>query len=107
MYRLQSRFAEAETYYLRAGEILERSLGTHPDLAANLFNLARLYQMSDRLEESEALYRRSLAMFESTRADPGSLDTVIAGYAGLLDTLERPDEARRLRDRILRPATAE
>jgi len=58
-------YAEAEPLSQRAIVICERTLGPdHPDVAANLNNLAGLYQSQGKYAEAEPLYQRALAIDE-------------------------------------------
>lgn len=55
------RFDEAESYYKRALDEKESSLGKkHRDLAETLNNLADLYYLSGKADRCEGLYRRAL-----------------------------------------------
>jgi tetratricopeptide (TPR) repeat protein len=56
---------EAEQLYKKAQSIDELELGPeHPDVAANLGNLAELYRLEERYKEAEPLYRRALDIDE-------------------------------------------
>ncbi|MBI2723253.1 MAG: tetratricopeptide repeat protein [Bacteroidetes bacterium] len=55
IYRLQKKYSEAETIYLRAIEIKEKKLGAHPDLAHLKKGLAQLYMEMKRPAEAEKL----------------------------------------------------
>ncbi len=58
-------YAEAEPLSQRAIVICERTLGPdHPDVAANLNNLAGLYRGQGKYAEAEPLYQRALTIYE-------------------------------------------
>ena len=58
-------YAEAEPLSQRAIVICERTLGPdHPDVAANLNNLASLYRGQGKYAEAEPLYQRALTIYE-------------------------------------------
>jgi tetratricopeptide (TPR) repeat protein len=59
----QGRYGEAEPLYQQALAIMRERLGEqHPDTAASLNNLARLYQAQGRYDEAEPLYQQALAI---------------------------------------------
>ena len=59
------RLADAEKVYLAELEGLERSVGPeHPDVAAALYRLGRLYQRQSRYELAGKMYQRSLIIRE-------------------------------------------
>ena len=65
----QKMFKEAETYYLKYKEILERLAQSNPqayepDLARSYNNLAVLYSDTQRFAESEAMHKQALAIYE-------------------------------------------
>ena len=60
-----ARYAEAEPFYRRALEIVEKQLGEeHPHVATGLNNLALLLQAKGDLTAAEPLYRRALAILK-------------------------------------------
>jgi len=62
-----NRLAEAEPLMRRALEIDEASFGPeHPEVAADLSNLAMLLQATNRLAEAEPLMRRALAIVQAS-----------------------------------------
>lgn len=80
------RLADTEQGYLAELEALERSLGPdHPDVAAMLYKLARLYQRQSRYEPAGRMYERCLALREKTLPEghPDIIET-LTGYARLL-----------------------
>ena len=92
---------EAESAYVRSVRILERSAAGQPDLAAGLFNLARVYADLERDDEAEPLFERSLRLYEATLGpDHSNVALVIRGYADFLEQRGRSDESRRLRARL-------
>ena len=65
----QNMYKEAETYYLKYKEILERLAQSNPqayepDLASSYDNLAILYSNTQRFTESEAMHKLALAIYE-------------------------------------------
>jgi len=65
--KTKSLDAQAEPLYRRALAINEVSIGTdHPEVDANLNNLALLLQDTNRLVEAEPLMRRALAIDEKS-----------------------------------------
>ena len=65
----QKMYKEAETYYLKYKEILERLVQSNPqayepDLAGSYNNLANLYSDTQRFAESEAMHKQALAIYE-------------------------------------------
>lgn len=80
------RLADTEQAYLAELEALERSLGPdHPDVAAMLYKLARLYQRQSRYEPAGRMYERCLALREKNLPEghPDIIETM-TGYARLL-----------------------
>ena len=99
LYDAQGKHAEeTESLYKRALAIDERSLGpNHPDVAADLNNLAELYRTQRKFDEAEPLYKRSLQIWEKAFG-PGhpSVARGLANYADLLRKTNRIAEAARL-----------
>jgi tetratricopeptide (TPR) repeat protein len=59
LYKSQSKYDEAEVFYVRALEITEQQLGReHPDVAEILDNLAVLYEVKGKYREAELTYIR-------------------------------------------------
>ena len=78
--------------------ILEKlSEQAHPDLAASLFNLARLYAVQSKAAEAQPRFERALELYESTLG-PTHPDVLVVrdGYAKFLRDSGRNDEAERL-----------
>ncbi len=67
----QGLYAEAEPFARKALELGTKALGPElPKTAALMDNLAGLYHAQDRDPEAEPLYKRALAIGESSRASP-------------------------------------
>lgn len=61
----QGQFAQAEAIAQQALAVAESTLGPdHPDVAANLNSLARLYKSLGRHAQAEQYYQRALAIYE-------------------------------------------
>jgi tetratricopeptide (TPR) repeat protein len=92
------RISEAEAHAVRASAILAKTTGPdYPDLAVNLFALARIRTAQRRYEEAEPLLKRSL---EITAAGAGPQDSSmapqLAEYAKVLRKMSRKAEASRI-----------
>ena len=91
----------------RALAIDEQSFGpTHPDVASDLNNLARLLQATNRLAEAEPLSRRVVGIFldftRSTGHEHPHLRTALNNYAGILAGLGHSEaEIRAQRQALL------
>jgi tetratricopeptide (TPR) repeat protein len=106
LYRRQKRNAEAETYYVQAIAVLEAAGSSlQPDLAATVFNLARLLEEDpERTDDAAENYERALALLElSPAADAAQLRVVAKHYAEFLERMGRPDEARAAESRGFPP----
>ncbi|MGH7599722.1 MAG: tetratricopeptide repeat protein, partial [bacterium] len=78
LYRIQSKYAEAEPLFQRSLEMREKILGpNHPDVAQNLNNLAVLYMSQGKYAEAEPLHRRSLEIREKTLG-PNHTDVAVS-----------------------------
>ena len=81
----QKMYKEAETYYLKYKEILERLVQSNPqayepDLAQSYNNLALLYSYTQRFAESEAMYKQALAILERlAQSNPQAYEPKLAG----------------------------
>jgi tetratricopeptide (TPR) repeat protein len=96
------RLADTEQAYLAELEALERSFGKdHPDVAAMLYKLARLYQRQSRYETAGRMYERCLALREKTLPEghPDIIETM-TGYARLLRASGFSDLAAAMRKRV-------
>ncbi len=90
LYRVQGRFDEAEPLYLRALEILEKTLGPeHPEVAVSLNNLAELYRAQGRFEEAAPLYEKALAAAEAALGPDHPDVALILSRAWRLSTSRR------------------
>jgi serine/threonine-protein kinase len=68
--RRKGEYARAEALHLQALAIQERLLGPeHPDVAETLMDLGFLYPYVARLDDSEAAYRRALAIRRANLGD--------------------------------------
>ncbi|MDQ3566421.1 MAG: tetratricopeptide repeat protein, partial [Pseudomonadota bacterium] len=97
------RYAEAQPFLEKALAIREKALGPeHPDVAANLNNLAELYRTQGRYEKAEPLYQRSLAIREKALG-PEHPDVAqsLNNLAELYRTQGRYDKAEPLYQRAL------
>jgi VWFA-related protein len=97
----QGKVDAAEAAYRRTVGIVEKSFGPgDPRLAMPLQQLAELKTEDGDYTEAEKLYQRALRIDESKvgTTDP-SLGVLLTGYAALLENLNRPEEAKVLRER--------
>jgi tetratricopeptide (TPR) repeat protein len=103
VYSTQEKYAEAESLYYRALEILKNALGAeHPDLATTLNNVAVLYDAQGRYSEAEALYRRALAIDEKALGpEHGDIATDLHNLAALYENQGKYTEAEPLYLRAL------
>ena len=95
------RLADTEQAYVAELEALERSLGPrHPDVAAMLYKLARLYQRQSRYEPAGRTYERCLALREKILPEghPDIIETLV-NYARLLRASGFSDLAAEMRKR--------
>jgi CHAT domain-containing protein/Tfp pilus assembly protein PilF len=78
LYRIQSKYAEAEPLFRRSLEMREKILGpNHPEVAQNLNNLAVLYMNQGKYAEAEPLCRRALEMREKA-LEPNHPDVAVS-----------------------------
>ncbi|MEM9292208.1 MAG: tetratricopeptide repeat protein [Acidobacteriota bacterium] len=98
-----ARFDEAEPLLRRALSISESSYGAdHPQVAADLNNLAVLLRDTNRLSEVEPLFRRALSISESSYgADHPQVAMGLNNLAALLKGTSRLSEAEPLYRRAL------
>ena len=70
---------------------MERAYGTnHPEVAATLSDLARLYQAQERFKEAESLYERAVAIWEQApEVDPEDLSAALKGLLSLYHSQQR------------------
>ncbi|CAN0367181.1 unnamed protein product [Ectocarpus sp. 6 AP-2014] len=95
LFKIQGKYAEAETLYERSRAIQEKVLGPeHPDVATSLNNRALLLQSQGRYEEAEPLYERSQAIREKVLGtEHPDVATSLNNRAGLLQSQGKYDEA--------------
>jgi tetratricopeptide (TPR) repeat protein len=102
LYRIEGRYAEAESLHRRALAVRETLGPEDPDVAESLNNLSALYVDQGRYSEAEPLYKRALAILEKTLGDEH--ENVASGLnnLGLLySTQGKYTEAERLYERAL------
>ncbi|WP_230966802.1 tetratricopeptide repeat-containing protein [Nostoc commune] len=69
-YEGQGLYQQAEPWYKLCLEVAENRLGLeHPDVIANLNNLAELYRSTGRYSEAELLCQQALALWKSLLGD--------------------------------------
>ena len=103
-YRIQQRYAEAESLFIRVLSIREALLGPHhEEVAAALNGLGKVYYYQFKSEQAEPLYLRAIAIHEALpEPNPAKLGSVLHSLAALyIDRLERPDEAKDLLERAV------
>lgn len=101
IYRLQSKFVEAEQILKRTLAIDEKILGPkHPNRALNLNNLAANYRIRGRYEEAESLLKQALKILEESLGKEHVLvGNILEHYAHLLHKMDRSVEAEKLENR--------
>lgn len=102
IYRIQSKFAEAELILKRTLEVDEELLGPeHPNVALGLNNLASNYRIRGRYEEAEALLKKALKVLEDSMGKEHALvGNILEHYAHLLHKMDRAEEAEKLENRV-------
>ncbi len=87
----KGQYEQAEPLYQRALAIWEKQVGPeHPNTAANLNNLALLYQAQGKYEQAEPLYQRALAIVEKQLGPQHSTTaTIRENYNALLRNMRR------------------
>ncbi len=95
----QNRFDESLFYGMRALKLYEQILGeSHADLGNITGNMARIYHQQKKFQEAEKLYKRSLAIKTSTLGTKHpEVNQLLSGFADLLQSLGRGEEASQLR----------
>ena len=89
----QKMYKEAETYYLKYKEILERLVQSNPQayepaLATSYNNLAILYSNTQRFTESEAMHKQAIAIDERlAQSNPQAYEPDLAGSYNNLASL--------------------
>ncbi len=101
IYRIQSKYSEAEQVIKRTLEIDEKVFGaTHPNRALNLNNLAANYRVRGKYQEAEALLKQALKILEDSLGEDHVLvGNILEHYAFLLKKMDRSDEAEKLESR--------
>ncbi|MZH03204.1 MAG: tetratricopeptide repeat protein [Nitrospinae bacterium] len=101
IYRIQSKFSEAEQVIQRTLEVDEEVFGaTHPNRALNLNNLAANYRVQGKYPEAEALLKQALKILEdSFGKDHVLVGNILEHYAYLLKKMDRSAEAEKLENR--------
>ena len=98
-YRSWGKLDQAEPLYRRSVDIVEKNLSPDSsDLARPLAGLAATLAAQGQTNQAVALYRRAFAVTEN-KLDPGDpvIKAVLDDYTALLDKMNRPDEAKALR----------
>jgi tetratricopeptide (TPR) repeat protein len=99
-YISQRRWTDAESLIRRAKAVHENLFGHEsPAVASDLMNLAMLYFTQNRYQEAEPLARSAVSIREKT-SDNSALARALESYAGILDKLDREDDAKLIRDRV-------
>jgi tetratricopeptide (TPR) repeat protein len=96
-------FAEAEKPFIRALDILKKTLGSeHPDVAVNLNNLSVLYCRQGKYDKAELHCQRALEIQEKTLGSEHSdVATSLNNLAGLYVDQGKYEEAEPLSRRAL------
>ena len=107
----QKKYKEAEAYYLKYKEILERLAQSNPQayepaLANYYNNLANLYSDTQRFAESEAMYKQALAIYERlAQANPQAYEPYLANpynnLANLYSKTQRFSESEEMHKQAL------
>ena len=102
-YAEQKQYTDAESYYLRAIQVYEKSLGSeHQNLATPLINLAHVYLAKGEPQEAEKLYRRVLSIRERELGAENNLTAqTLNDLADTLRQQRRFSEAKPLFERSL------
>jgi tetratricopeptide (TPR) repeat protein len=102
IYRIQSKFVEAELILKRALAIDEKLFGPrHPNIALNLNNLAVNYRLRGRYDEAEVLLKQALEILEESLGKEHPLvANILEHYAHLLHKMDRSAEAEKLENRF-------
>ena len=98
-YRSWGKPDQAEPLYRRSVKIVEKTLGPDSsDLARPLAGLAATLAAQGKTNQAVVLYQRAFAVTEN-KLEPGDpvVKAVLDDYTALLDNMNRPDEAKSLR----------
>jgi tetratricopeptide (TPR) repeat protein len=96
----QGKFAEAERSYNQAIDICQKTSLTNCSMTFR--NLAKLYTTQGKYTEAEPLFKRSLAIYESSllgREPSARIVFVLESYAELLRKTNREEEANAIESR--------
>ncbi len=86
----RGEFQEAETLHHQVVVIHEKALGEHPSTATSLSNLGNVLYLQGKYPESEAVYRRALAMREKLLgSDHPDVATSLNNLANVLQELNK------------------
>ena len=87
--------------YQRALAIFEKALGPdHPDVGANLYNLAAFYHAQGKYAEAEPLYKRALTIWENALGpDHPNVALALENYAKVLRKTKRKKDAKKMKAR--------
>ncbi|MCP3982221.1 MAG: tetratricopeptide repeat protein [bacterium] len=97
--RRLKRYSMAEEAYARAVEILDKQ-PPGPDLAAALYNQARLLSLRERYDQAAPLFQRSLELHQQIYGEEHAyVSTVRSGYEECLRGAGRVEEADALAER--------
>ncbi len=98
VYRIRSKFIEAEPLLKRILEIDKKELGPeHTNVALGLNNLASNYRMRGKYEEAENLLKQALQILERSLGEGnGVVGNILEHYAHLLHKMGRFAEAEQM-----------
>lgn len=101
IYKVQSKFSEAEKMLKRIVKIDEKNFGPgHPNVALALNNLAANYRERGKFEEAETVLKRALNVLkEALGPEHPLIANLLEHYAHLLHQMNRPAEAQKLEKR--------
>ena len=93
--RTLKQYDQAEVFYKRALETVEKTLGSeHQEVATCLNNLASFYSIQSQNDQAEVFYKRALEIRAKTLGPEHPSTTVILeGYTTLLRNMNRKEEA--------------
>lgn len=101
LYRLQEQFEKAEPLFWQALPIWAKTVGPiHPDMAKGLTSLAYVYKARQEYQKAEPLAKQALKVREMAFGmDHPNIVPSLEQYAGLLELMNRQDEAVALKSR--------
>jgi tetratricopeptide (TPR) repeat protein len=102
IYRIQSKYNDAEQVLKRLLNIYKQKLGTeHINVALTLNNLAVNFRMQKKYEEAETVLKEAIKILEKSLGPNHSLVSgLLAHYSYLLDTMGRKTEAESIAKRM-------